>query len=62
MISNENPLKVVGIIGLGATSATVLALNCRITDWRWISTFASLGCVLGASYVNFGKPLIQRFT
>ena len=61
MIANENPIKIIGIIGLCAVSGTTLALGSNIKDWRWISTFASIGCVLGASYLNYGKPLIQRF-
>ena len=60
MIANENPIKVVSTIGLCAISGTILALGSNIRDWRWISTWASIGCILGASYLNYGKPLLQR--
>jgi len=59
MISNENPLKVASIIGLLAASGTIIALGLRVKDWRLISVFSSASCVLGASYLNFGKPLIE---
>lgn len=60
MITSENPVKVVGIIGLSAASGAILALGCKVKDWRWVSAFSSIGCVLGASYLNYGKPLLYR--
>tara|TARA_A100001015_G_C14798158_1_gene635836 strand:+ start:519 stop:707 length:189 start_codon:yes stop_codon:yes gene_type:complete len=61
MITTENPCKVIGIVGLGAVSGTIFALGCNIKDWKWISTFASIGCILGVSYMDIGKPFYRRF-
>ena len=55
-----NPLITVSIIGLFAASGTVIALGLNVKDWRWLSAFSSVGCVLGASYLELGKPLINR--
>jgi hypothetical protein len=60
MIGSVNPLKVVGTIGLLAVSGTIIALGCKVKDWRWISAFSSTGCVLGAAYLDSGTPLLHR--
>ena len=60
MISSENHFKVISIIGLGAVSGTVFALGCNIKNWKWISISASIGCIIGASYIDLGRPFIHR--
>ena len=61
MISNEAPLKVMAVIGATAGSAAVLAMSLNVKDWKLVSTSASLGCFLGGSYLEYGKPLFSKF-
>ena len=60
MIIGEHPLKIVGVIGVSAISATLIALGLNVKDWRLLSAFSSAGCVLGASYLDSGKPMLWR--
>jgi len=45
------------IIGINATSASIIAMSLNLKDWKAITAAASIGCLLGARYLEYGKPL-----
>jgi len=60
MLANKSSLTIIGTMGLCAVTGTILALGIKKRNWQYISTFASVGCILGAQYLHHDKPLLLR--
>lgn len=66
MIINESKTKVASLIGLGAAASTLIALqlNRNLIDWKSVSFFSSIGCILTANHLDSaeGYSFVSKLT
>ena len=60
MLTDHNPLVVAGTTAIFAASGAFLSIMSNHTDWKIVSFWASMGCVLGLSYLDSGEFAFTR--